>query len=100
EEALLVPLGDSDALGHAIVRLLEDRELATRLARAGRVKVREYDFEGVARSYERIFRDARRPLPGSTRLLGAFFLELLRSVASRLGLSREPTLKIDLVGLN
>jgi L-malate glycosyltransferase len=41
ETGLTAPVGDYDGLGRAIVRLLEDRPLAMRLATAGRARVAE-----------------------------------------------------------
>lgn len=72
-EALLVPLGDGDALARAIVRLLEDRALAARLVDAARRKVERYAIERVAAEYERVFRAAARPLPGSASLALRYF---------------------------
>jgi glycosyltransferase involved in cell wall biosynthesis len=73
KDALLVPLGDSAALASAMARLLEDRELATRLARAGREKVRQYGLGEVALKYEGAFREVARPLPSSLRLMGRYW---------------------------
>lgn len=41
ETGLIAPVGDYEGLGRAIIRLLEDRPLAMRLARAGRARVTE-----------------------------------------------------------
>jgi glycosyltransferase involved in cell wall biosynthesis len=64
-EALLVPPGDTEALAAAIVRLLEDRELAQRLATAGRRHVMgEFDMQHVADRYVALFSElvaVRRP---------------------------------------
>jgi glycosyltransferase involved in cell wall biosynthesis len=73
KEALLVPSGDADALGRAIVRLLEDRDLAARLARAGHATVGRYDMDSIASQYERAFREVAHPLPSSLRLIGRYF---------------------------
>ncbi|MCR4400768.1 MAG: glycosyltransferase, partial [Syntrophomonadaceae bacterium] len=48
-EGLLVPPRDSEALAAAVARLLDDRELARRLAEAGRQRVREFTVESMAR---------------------------------------------------
>jgi glycosyltransferase involved in cell wall biosynthesis len=80
KEALLVPLGDSDALGRAIVRLLEDHELAARLSRAGRQRVREYGLDEVARTYERAIRGVARPLPNPLRIVMAVTFKLACSL--------------------
>ena len=65
-EALLVPLDDEVALARAIVRLLLDRELASRLVAAGHETIaREYDMEGVTDRYLELFAEATsaaRPL--------------------------------------
>lgn len=55
-EALLVPVDDAPALARAIERLLDDRELAARLARAGRARVEEeFTLDGVAGRYLELF---------------------------------------------
>jgi glycosyltransferase involved in cell wall biosynthesis len=56
---LLVPVGDTEALGNAIVRVLTDRDLAGRLGEEGRRRaLAEFDeeriFETVRREYERL----------------------------------------------
>jgi glycosyltransferase involved in cell wall biosynthesis len=56
---LLVPPDDPDALADAIVRLHQDRELAVRLARAGRATVRErFDGDVLARRLADLFSEA------------------------------------------
>jgi hypothetical protein len=63
-EALLVPLDDALALASAIVRLLEDRALAQRLAEAGRARIAsDYDMERVADRYMALFGDGARKWP-------------------------------------
>ena len=42
-DALLVPRGDTDALAVALVRVLEDKDLAVRLGRAARATYGEWD---------------------------------------------------------
>jgi glycosyltransferase involved in cell wall biosynthesis len=60
-EALLVPADDPSALSRAIVRVLEDQELATKLAAAGPARVREeWDLERVADRYMEVFRECAR----------------------------------------
>jgi glycosyltransferase involved in cell wall biosynthesis len=71
-EALLVPLGDVEGFARAVVRLLEDRTLAAKLADAGRAKAETYSIERVAREYERAFAAAARPRPSSLALLGRY----------------------------
>jgi glycosyltransferase involved in cell wall biosynthesis len=44
-DGLLVPVGDGAALGAAITRVLRDARLRTRLARAGRDRVRQFSIE-------------------------------------------------------
>ncbi|HET7292546.1 MAG TPA: glycosyltransferase family 4 protein [Vicinamibacteria bacterium] len=48
QDALLVPAGDATALAAAIRRLIEDRELAERLARAAFDKAPEYSWDARA----------------------------------------------------
>ena len=56
QEGLLVPVDDAPALERAIERLLSDRELARKLARAGRERVEsEYAIDVVARRYVALF---------------------------------------------
>jgi len=56
KEALLVPLDDVGALAAAIARLLQDRVLAERLARAGRERIMaEFDMERVTDQYVELF---------------------------------------------
>lgn len=45
---LMVPPRDSDALAQAVVRLLEDRSLAERLAKRAHQRAKEFDWERVA----------------------------------------------------
>lgn len=55
---LLVPVGDADALGTALARVLDDRALAAALRAAALVRVREYSIERTAERtlmvYERV----------------------------------------------
>ena len=44
---LLVPVGDSDGMGHAVCRVLEDRSLAARLSAAGRAEAEKYAWPRV-----------------------------------------------------
>lgn len=56
ETGLLVPPRDPDALAHAIERLLEDREEAGGLARAGRARVEQlYDLQRMVEATERLY---------------------------------------------
>jgi len=49
---LLVPVGDSEALAEAIVRVLRDAKLRTALAEAGRNRAAEFGRRSVAAKYE------------------------------------------------
>jgi glycosyltransferase involved in cell wall biosynthesis len=71
-EALLVPLGDVEGFARAVVRLLEDRTLAAKLAAAGRAKAETYSIERVAQDYERAFARGARPRPSSLALAGRY----------------------------
>jgi glycosyltransferase involved in cell wall biosynthesis len=56
ETALLVPPRDPDALANAIERLLDDRDGAARLARAGRARVeRLYALQRMVEATERLY---------------------------------------------
>jgi glycosyltransferase involved in cell wall biosynthesis len=56
QDGLLVPVGDSQALASAILRLLNQPELGERLARSARQKVEaSYAWPRVARSYEAFY---------------------------------------------
>lgn len=56
ENGLLVAPGDESALGEALVRLLADADLRTRLGAAARHTVaQDYAWEGAARQYERVY---------------------------------------------
>jgi glycosyltransferase involved in cell wall biosynthesis len=62
---LLAPVGDAEALGAAIARLLSDRELAARLAAGGRERAMHFSIartvERTAQVYERVVRGSRFP---------------------------------------
>lgn len=67
ETGLLVPPLDPRAWGAALERVLGDRELAARLARAGRERVRrDFTLERTAERTEAVYREAL----GRRRLLG------------------------------
>ena len=58
-EGILVPPGDSGALGDALVALLRDPERARRMGRAGRLRAEnEFSHENMVRRVEGIYRDA------------------------------------------
>lgn len=54
---LLVPPGDSDALAAAMTRVLEDRELAARLAERGRVRARDFHLSNTLGRYQELFEE-------------------------------------------
>lgn len=57
-DGLLVSPGDPAELARAIGRLLADRDLAARLAAAGRARVEQtFTAEGVARAVERVYEE-------------------------------------------
>ena len=56
EDALLVPAADPDALAQALLRVIEDRELARRLAMAARRRVETlYTVERMIEQYEALY---------------------------------------------
>jgi glycosyltransferase involved in cell wall biosynthesis len=56
ETGILVPPGDPDALGRAIARLLDDRDLASGLGRAGRAHaLRHFTFGTFEQRFEQLF---------------------------------------------
>ena len=63
ETGLLVPPGDSAALAGAISGLLSDRELASRLGEAGRLRAeRRFDPERMARRVLEVYEDVVRKM--------------------------------------
>ncbi len=54
-EGLVADPMDSVQLAGSIARLLDDRDLAVRLAEAGRRRVRDFDWGGVAGEYREIY---------------------------------------------
>ena len=55
---LLVPPGDAHALGAALSRLAQDRDLATRMGRAGRERAQEHGWQAVSRTVEHAYQAA------------------------------------------
>lgn len=60
-EALMVPCGDRDALANALVHLLDDERLRTRLGETGRARALEYDWRRVTASILEVYRDVLAP---------------------------------------
>jgi len=59
-EGLLVPPGSPAAAARALRRVLVDRDLAGRLAEAGRARAEEFSWERVTDRLESIYRDVAR----------------------------------------
>jgi glycosyltransferase involved in cell wall biosynthesis len=58
----LTPVGDSEAIAAAIVRLLEQPLLRERMGQSGRQTILEnYSIDLVANRYEALIRDALAP---------------------------------------
>lgn len=60
DDGLLVPPGAPVALADAVRRLLDDGDLAKRLAEAGRRRAARYDWDTVAGEIERIYAEVAR----------------------------------------
>lgn len=58
---LLVPASDAAAMGHALLRLLDDRDLAHRLAQAAAVQVQSYAWPQVRKQWLSAYRRAAAP---------------------------------------
>lgn len=56
-EGVLVPPHDADALADAIDHLLDDADLAKRLAGSGRQRAQRYSWDTVAKEIEEIYRE-------------------------------------------
>lgn len=61
DTGLVVPPGDAGAVREAVRRLLDDRELAGRIGRAGRRAVVPYDWKQVAADIEQAYDSAVSP---------------------------------------
>jgi len=59
-DGLLVPVGDSEALAAAMLRLLEDHELRQKMAAAARRRAEDFALERIMEQYENLLRDATR----------------------------------------
>ena len=57
-DALLVPPDDAPAFAAAVSRLIDDPELARRLALAGRRKVEEFDWQIMLKRWDALLLDA------------------------------------------
>jgi glycosyltransferase involved in cell wall biosynthesis len=79
QEALLVPRDDVGSLAAAIVRVLQDRVLAERLAQAGRARIQaEFDMSSVADQHVTLFSEvARTATPVSGLLAQGRFASVL-----------------------
>jgi glycosyltransferase involved in cell wall biosynthesis len=55
ETGLLVPVGDGEALGAAIVTLLTDRSLAARMGAAARARAPEFSIEAMALGTRKVY---------------------------------------------
>jgi phosphatidyl-myo-inositol alpha-mannosyltransferase len=61
-EALMVPREDRDALANALVRLLDDEGLRTRLGQTGRKRALEYDWRHVTAAILDVYYDVLSPM--------------------------------------
>ena len=66
EQGLLVPRKDGDELAKALVRLIEDRDLARRMGGRGREMVEQYRWEAVASQVEAYYEVCLRAANGDT----------------------------------
>jgi len=58
DAALLVPVGDADALARALTAVLVDSSLRERLVAAGRLRAAEFSWDRCADGFEALYRDA------------------------------------------
>jgi len=59
-EGLLVPPGDAEAMAGAVMRLLSDNELASRLSRNGRKRAELHGWDSILPQWERVLTTAGR----------------------------------------
>lgn len=72
ETGLLVPPGDSRALGRALVRVLRDPDLAARLGRAGRARVEaEFGLDTMVARIDALYQELLHPSGVSVAPIGA-----------------------------
>jgi glycosyltransferase involved in cell wall biosynthesis len=55
ENGLLVLVGDVDALANAILRVLQDKDLAMKLSENGRRRIKDFSIDKIIKQYEDIF---------------------------------------------
>ncbi|MFI5894772.1 glycosyltransferase family 4 protein [Actinoplanes sp. NPDC051513] len=71
EDGLLTPVGDADAMGEALLRLINDEDLRRRMGAAALANSARYDPSIVAEQYEQLFTELaarkRRLLPARRR---------------------------------
>ena len=58
DEAHLVPPGDPVALANALLEVIEDTDLASRLSQAGRKRALEFSMDRLARIYVDLYEQA------------------------------------------
>jgi glycosyltransferase involved in cell wall biosynthesis len=67
ETGLLVPVGDSEALARGILRLLDDRALAMRLASSAQERtLREFSPSRMAEKYVEVYQEILKKVPTTT----------------------------------
>jgi glycosyltransferase involved in cell wall biosynthesis len=60
KDALLVPPSDAQAMAEAVRRLFEERDLAARLSRNGRLKAEKFDWSQILPEWESLIRRTAR----------------------------------------
>ncbi|MFI6102922.1 glycosyltransferase [Streptomyces sp. NPDC051310] len=61
EDGILVPVGDTDAVAAALLKLIDDEELRRKMGAAAVRNARRFDPATVARQYEELFEELRTP---------------------------------------